>query len=99
MRKLLILLLAVNVSLAADWEAILQVQAGKRIEITTRDGVQARGALWSAAADAAVIRDESGERSFARAEVRRVRVYEPGRRIRRGLLWTAVGRASALLAV
>lgn len=76
-----------------------QIPSGKRIEITTRDGVQARGALWSAAADAAVIRDESGERSFARAEVRRVRVYEPGRRIRRGLLWTAVGRASALLAV
>jgi len=91
MRKLLLLFVAANLALAADWDVVRQIPSGDRIEIVTSDGVRARGAFLSAAADEAVIRDESGERSFGRAEVRRVRVYDPGRRIRRGLLWTAVG--------
>src|SRR5579871_2434015 len=91
MRNLLLLLFAANLALAADWEALRQIPSGERIEIVTRDGARSRGALVSSSADAAVIRDESGERSVARGEVRRVRAYDPGRRIRRGFLWTAVG--------
>jgi hypothetical protein len=89
--KLLLLLLAANLALAADWEAMRQVPAGQRIEITTRDGMRARGAFVSLSGDAATIREPSGERSVPRTEIRRVRVYDSGRRLRRGLLWTAVG--------
>ena len=38
-----------------------------------------------------VVREPSGEQSIAHAQIRQVRVYDAGRRIRRGILWTAVG--------
>lgn len=89
--KLLLVLLAANVALAADWDAMRQIPAGQKIEITTRDGLHTRGTFVSSSGDAAVIHEGSAERSVPRAEVRRVRVYDSGRRLRRGLLWTAVG--------
>jgi hypothetical protein len=88
--KLLVFLLAASVALA-DWDTVRQTRGGENIEITTRDGARTRGALVSASVDAAVVREGSGERSVPRAEIRRVRVYDLGHRVLRGLLWTAVG--------
>jgi hypothetical protein len=89
--KLLLVLLAANLALAADWDTMRQIPTGQKMEIATRDGKNTRGTFVSLSGDAATIREPSGERSVPRTEIRRVRVYDSGRRVRRGLLWTAVG--------
>jgi hypothetical protein len=84
-------LLAANVAFGAGWDAIGRIPAGQRIEITARDGTSSRATFVSATGEALVLRESSGERSVKRAELRRVRVYDPGRRWRRGLMWIAIG--------
>jgi hypothetical protein len=91
MKLLLLLLLASGGAFADGWDAMLQIPAGQKIEITTSDGVRTRSQFVSAAGDMIVVRERSSERSIARSEIRRVRVYDPGRRIRKGILWMAVG--------
>src|ERR1019366_8806906 len=91
--KIFFLLLVASVAFAAEWEAIQRIPLDRKIEITTRDGTRTRAAFVSATGDAMVVREKSGERSIARAEIREVRVAEPARRLRNGLIWTAVGAA------
>ena len=76
------------------WEPVMQIAEGQRIQVKTRDGGTRHGTLMSATAESIAIRHESGARSIDRAEVLRVRVYDPGRRTRRGLKWTAIGAAA-----
>ncbi|MEX2263899.1 MAG: hypothetical protein WD696_18235 [Bryobacteraceae bacterium] len=40
------------------------------------------------------LRDESGQRLIARAEIREVRVADPARRVRRGFIGMAIGAAA-----
>jgi len=89
--KLLTLLLAVCAVLAADWGAIERLRVAQRIEVTTRNRERIRASFVSASSYAMVVREKSGERSIARAEIRTVRVADPGRRVRDGAIWTAVG--------
>ena len=89
--KLFFLLLAASAAFAAEWDAIQRIPRDKKIEITTRNGTRTRAAFVSATAGAMVVREKSGERSIAQAEIRQVRVADPGRRVRKGLLWTAAG--------
>jgi hypothetical protein len=89
--KLFILLLVAAAVFAAEWEAIQRIPVDQKIEITTRNGTSTRAAFVSATGDSIVVREKSGERSIARAEIRRVRVADPARRLRSGLIWMAVG--------
>ena len=85
------LLLSAIRAFGADWEALRGVSADQKIEVTTLNKQRTRGAFVSATADNVVIRDRSGERSIAQGDVRRVRVYDPARRIRKGVMWTLIG--------
>jgi len=92
--KLLLLLLSASAAFGAQWNAVQRIPADRKIEITTRDGARTRAYFVSAAGDVLAFRERSGERSLTRAEIRQVRIFDPGRRVRKGLLWTAVGAAA-----
>lgn len=92
--KVLVFFLAACTTFAADWEAIRRLPIDEKIEIITRDGASTRATFISATGEAIVVREKSGERSIARAEIRRLRVADPARRLQQGLLWTAVGAGS-----
>ena len=86
-----ILLLSALGVLGADWEAVRHLPADQKIEVTTRNGPRSRGTFLSATADSLVLREKSGDQSIAQTEVRQVRVYDPARRIRKGVMWTLIG--------
>jgi hypothetical protein len=94
--RLWIALLAVGGVFAADWNDVLRIPAGEKVEITTRDGARKRGGLISANADSVVVREETGEQSTPRTEIRELRVFDPGRRVRKGVMWTAIGAGAGL---
>ena len=90
--KLCLLLFASSLVFAADWDAVQRIPAAQKIEVTERGGGgRLRATLVSAGPDTVVVREASGERSIPRADIRELRVFDPGRRIHRGLLWTLVG--------
>jgi hypothetical protein len=77
---------------AADWDAVQRIPPAQRIEVTERQrGVRLRATLVSTSPDSVVVREASGELSIPRADIRELRVFDPGRRVHRGLLWTLVG--------
>ncbi len=87
----LLLSLCVVAAFGADWTAVQRIPPAQKIEITMRDGTRTRAAFVSAAADALIVREKAGERSFDRADIREIKVADPPRRLRNGLLWTAAG--------
>ena len=90
--KLGLFLIASSLVFAADWDTIQRIPAAKKIEITERSrSGRLRATLVSASADTVMVRDVSGERSIPRADIRELRVFDSGRRVHRGLLWTLVG--------
>lgn len=93
MRTLLLFLVA-SAGFAADWDAVRQISAGRKIEIIARDGGKTRADFVSADAEVLTFREESGPRSLTRPEIRRVRVFDPRRRVFKGLLWMGIGAAA-----
>ncbi len=89
--KLIVLFLMAHAAFAAEWDAVQRIAADHKIEVTDRSGNRTRAAFVSASGDAVVVREKTGERSIARAEIRHIRIADPSRRIRRGILWTAIG--------
>ena len=89
--KVLLLLLATVHCWAAGWEAVQRIPSNQKIEVVLQDHKGARMTFVSASADALVVRDSSGERSVLRSDIRAVLVYDASRRVRNGLIWTAVG--------
>ena len=90
--KLCLFLFASSLIFAADWDAVQRIPAAQKIEVTERTGGgRLRATLVSAGPDTVVVREASGERSIRRADIRELRVFDPGRRVHRGLLWTLVG--------
>jgi hypothetical protein len=90
--KLCLFLFASSLVFAADWDAVQRIPAAQKIEVTERSGGgRLRATLVSAGRDSVVMREASGERSIPRADIRELRVFDPGRRTHRGLLWTLVG--------
>jgi hypothetical protein len=90
--KLLLFLFASSLVFAADWDVVQRIPAAQKIEVIERSGGRhARATLVSASLDTIVIREASGERSITRADIRELRVFDSGRRVHRGLLWTLVG--------
>ena len=94
--KLFLLVLAAIPVLRADWEAVERISRGHLIEVTTRDGKRARGAFVSATAESVTVQEKSAERSITRREIRQFRAADPGRRLRNGLIGTAVGAGIGL---
>src|SRR5436190_9534540 len=95
--KLCLLLFASSLMFAADWDAVQRIPAAQKIEVTERGGGgRLRATLVSAGPDTVVVREASGERSIPRADIRELRVFDPGRRLHRGLLWTLVGAGAGV---
>src|SRR6266566_9987069 len=95
--KLSLLLFASSLVFAADWEAVRRIPAAQRIEVTERSaGGRLRATLVSASPDTVVVREASGERSIPRADIRELRVFDSGRRVHRGFLWTLVGAGAGV---
>jgi hypothetical protein len=89
--KLLILLMLVAVApLAAEWSDVMHLSAGDRVEVRTKDGSKLRSEFVSATAESIVIQDKTVQRS----DISEVKVYDAGRRIRHGVLWTIIGAAA-----
>jgi hypothetical protein len=89
--KLLLLVVFAGATFAAGWEAVERIERDRKIEVVTRDGKETRAVFLSATPDALQVREKSGERSIPRGEIRRVKLADPSRRVKRGVLFTAIG--------
>ena len=89
--KLLLFFLSASLAFSAGWEAVQRIPPGTKIEVITREPRNIRGTIVSADETLVVIRSKSGERSIVRDDIRRVLVADPSRRLRNGLIATAVG--------
>lgn len=69
----------------------MRLSPDQKLEVLLPRTAPVRGQFVSASPDALVIRDRSGERSIARADVRRVAIPDPSRRGARGFIATAIG--------
>jgi len=69
--KLFFLLLVAGMTFAAEWDAIQRIPVDQKIENTTRKGASTRGAFVSASGESIVVRKKSGQRSVARADIRK----------------------------
>jgi hypothetical protein len=94
--KMLLFLLYANLAFSAGWEAVQRIPPGSRIEVRTRESEHLRGVFVSATEDAVVMRSKSGEESITRNAIRHVRVADPSRRMRNGLIATAIGAGAGL---
>jgi len=88
--KLLVLLLFAVLPLAAEWSDVMHLAAGDQVELRTKDGAKLRSEFVSATADSIAVRDKTVQRS----QIQEIWVYDSGRRIRRGVLWTIIGAAA-----
>ena len=89
--KLLLTLLITVSTLLADWPAVATLATGQKIEVSLGDGSTSQGTFVSASLESLIVKESSAQRSLTKTQIRQVRVYDPGRRIRRGLIWMAVG--------
>jgi hypothetical protein len=90
-KALAMMLLAAVTAFGAGWDSVTRIAEGQKIELRMRDGSELKGTFISATAESIAIRYKSGEQSIERANVLRVRVYDAGRRTRKGVMWTAIG--------
>ena len=86
--------LAVSVAFGADWDSVQRIQLSQRTEVKTKDKQTIEGSFVSATAEAIVVRVASGQKSVPKGDVRQVRIVDPSRRMRNGVLWTVVGAAA-----
>ena len=93
--KLAVCLMMTSVAFAACWDAVQRVSPDHKVEVTTK-GETARGTFVSASETALVFRTKSGEQSIQRTDVRKVRVADPSRRMRNGLLGSAIGLGAGI---
>jgi len=90
--KLCLCLFASGLAFATDWDAVQRISTAQKIEVSEQSGgSRFRATLVSAGPNTIVVREASGERSIPRADIRELRVFDSGRKVRRGLLWTLVG--------
>lgn len=76
---------------AAEWDAVRAVAANTKVQVSTAEKTVLAGTLVRATADSIVVATKGGEVSTPVASVRAVKVADPGRRTRNGLIATAVG--------
>jgi hypothetical protein len=94
--RVLFLVLAVTAELLGDWEAVKRVPPETKIQVLTREPGSLRGAFVSASETMLLMRSESGEQSIMRDDIRLVKVAEPARRLRNGILASAIGAGIGL---
>ena len=94
--KALLFLLAVNTAFSAGWEAVQRIPPDTKIAVRTDQRDDLRGTFVSANETVVVVHSKSGEQSIPRADIKRVRVADPSRRIRNGVLATAIGAGVGL---
>lgn len=95
-RRALLLLLAAATAFA-DWSAVERLAPGTRVEVAlAKSGV--RGMLVRASGDAIAVTAKSGEVSVPRAEVKRVMIASPRKRMRNGLLGVGIGAGAGAVA-
>ncbi len=82
--------LAASVMWAAGWDAVQRIAPEQKVEVVTKTE-HYKGTFVSATDQAVVVRTKAGEQSVAKADVKRVKVADPGKRMRNGLLGTAIG--------
>jgi hypothetical protein len=94
--KVLLFFLIASAAFSAGWEAVQRIPPDTKIEVQTRQAENVRGTLVSANETVVVIRSKSGEQSVTRGDIRCVRVAHPSRRLRNGVLATAIGAGIGL---
>jgi hypothetical protein len=85
-------------TLSAGWEELKTVPPAQKIEVSVRKGDTAKGTFVAASDTAIIVLENTGERSIARDEIRKIRVADPSRRLRNGLIGTSTGFAAGLAA-
>lgn len=83
--------------LAADWNAVRALAPNARVQVATTDKSMVAGTLVRSTADAIVVAAKTGEVSIGQANVLTVKVADPSRRLRNGIVGTAIGGAAGLL--
>jgi hypothetical protein len=96
--KLLLCFLAANAAFSAGWDAVQRIQPDTKIDVLSGEAKNLRGKFVSANDAVLVMRLKSGEMSIARGNVQRVRVADPSRRVRNGVLATSIGAGIGLAA-
>ena len=90
MRILVLIVLLASTSFAEGWDSVQRLSAGQKVEVKEALGT-ARGVFVSATESAIVVRTRAGEQSISKANVEVIRVADPTRRMRNGLIATAIG--------
>lgn len=90
-------LLVAQMALFADWVDVQKIPPEKKIKVDLRGGKTITGRFVSANDAAIVVRSRSRSQHLSRQDVRTVRVPDPGRRVRNGLIWTGAGGAVGLV--
>lgn len=88
--KLLFILILSAGSIFADWSDVSRLQAGAKLEVRTTDGVKLRADFVSATQDSLVLQGKTVPKS----QIKEIKIHDPGRRLRRGLIWMGVGAAA-----
>lgn len=101
MNTLPVIMLAAILSATAlaqrpSWDTLERTLPGHKVEVSPRQGNTLRGEFVSINAESIVVRGKRGEQSIPRTSVRRVAVHDPPRRLRNGLLSTAVGLGAGI---
>ena len=95
MKRLCLLALAAS-TLFAGWEELKGLPPGDKTEVALKKADAVKGTFVSATDTAIIVRDGTGERSIPRDEIRRIKVADPSRRLRNGLIGTAIGAGAGL---
>lgn len=102
MRALALSLVALQLwaGASSDWAEVERLRAGAKVlAIPRKSGVgDARGSIVRSNAEGLVIATKNGEVSLQRDEVKLVKVEDPSRRTRNGLLGLAIGGAGGAAA-
>ncbi|MGH9630948.1 MAG: hypothetical protein ACRD7E_21775 [Bryobacteraceae bacterium] len=75
---------------AAGWESVQRLSPGQQVQVQTAAS-EIRGTFVRADASTLVVRSKTAEQSIAVNEVQRVRVVDPSRRLRNGLIGMGIG--------
>jgi hypothetical protein len=87
-------MLAANVAFSAGWEAVQRIPPDAKITVRSRAMPnEVHGTFVSATETTLVVRAKAGEQAVSRNDIRRVKVADPGRRTRNGLIATGIGAA------
>jgi len=84
-----------------SWDAVKQIQPGRRIEVVTIDSRISTGSFQSATDDSLTYQIKCQEKIVARGEIHRVGLQEGSRNSKRGLFWAGIlgGAATAVTLV